>query len=119
MKIFFILTATLSTLILAAASTSALASEGGSCHFHGYKPATEAVVLDCANKRKDALLSNGKLEPTWQAIKHDKAEVVEGKNGKEWKVSYKNTAAKDKEQQALYMFFTLPGNFVAANFTGK
>jgi Family of unknown function (DUF6488) len=119
MKKYSPLAIALAALISAPVSTTALAAEGGSCHFHGNKPATETVVLDCANKRKDALLSNGKLEPTWQAVKHDKAEIVEGKNGKEWKVTYKNTSAKDKDQQSLFMFFTLPGNFVAANFTGK
>lgn len=119
MKNLTTLAVTLAALVYPTASTTAWAGEGGSCHFHGSKPATQAIVLDCANKRKDALLSKGKLEPTWQAVKHDKAEVVEGKNGKEWKVIYKNAAAKDKEQQALFMFFTLPGNFIAANFTGK
>ena len=27
--------------------------------------------------------------------------------------------AKDKSKETLYMFFTLPGNFIAANFTGQ
>jgi Family of unknown function (DUF6488) len=55
----------------------------------------------------------------WQAVKHDKAEVVEGKKGREWKVTFKNPAVTDKSKETLYMFYTVPGNFIAANFTGQ
>ena len=27
--------------------------------------------------------------------------------------------AKDKAKETLYLFFTAPGNFIAANFTGQ
>jgi hypothetical protein len=44
---------------------------------------------------------------------------VDGKKGKEWKVAFKDPGAKDKSKETLYMFFTMTGNFIAANFTGK
>ncbi len=97
----------------------ARADEGGSCHFHGSKPAAESVVLGCAKQRKQALVKSGKLEPSWQALPHSAIEQVEGKKGKEWKVAFKDPAAKDKAKETLYMFFTVTGNFIAANFTGK
>ena len=34
------------------------------------------------------------------------------------RVTFNDPAAKDKARQTLYMFFTLPGHFIAANFTG-
>ena len=107
---------TLSTTLWAPA---ALAAAGGSCHFHGYKPASEATVSGCAVQRKDALVKSGKLDASWTAVKPDKIEAVEGKKGKEWKVTFKDTAAKDKTKETLYMFFSLPGNFIASNFTGE
>ncbi len=97
----------------------AMASEGSSCHFHGNKPAAEATVLGCAQQRKEALAKAGKIDAVWQAIKHDTVEAVDGKKGKEWKVTYKDPAAKDKAKETLYIFFTAPGNFIAANFTGQ
>jgi hypothetical protein len=100
-------------------SVPVLASEGGSCHFHGSKPAKEETVLGCAVQRKDALAASGKIDSSWKALKHDKIEQVDGKRGKEWKVTFKNLAAKDKAKETLYVFFTLPGNFIAANFTGQ
>lgn len=102
-----------------AAAPSALAAEGSGCHFHGDKPANEATMVGCASQRKDALVARGKIDKSWQAVKHDKAEMAEGAKGKEWKVSFKDPAAKDKTKETLYIFFTLPGNFIAANFTGK
>ena len=102
-----------------AAAMPAIASEGGSCHFHGSKPTTEAIVIDCANGRRDALVSSGKLDKAWQTVRHEKIEFVDGKKGKEWKVTFKDPTAKDATKQSLYLFFTPPGNFIAANFTGQ
>ena len=116
MKTIFTAAALLASLFTAPA---ALADVGGSCHFHGNKPATEAVVTACGDKRKAALIKAGKLEASWQAAKLDKAELVDGKKGKEWKVAFKDPSAKDPSKATLYMFFTLPGNFIAANFTGQ
>lgn len=98
---------------------AALADAGGSCHFHGNKPASEAVVSDCAARRKDALVKAGKLDASWQAVKLDKAELVDGKKAKEWKATFKNPAAPDATKQTLYLFFSQPGNFIAANHTGQ
>ena len=116
MKTIFTAAALLASLFTAPA---ALADVGGSCHFHGNKPATEAVVTACGDKRKAALIKAGKLEASWQAAKLDKAELVDGKKGKEWKLSFKTPAAADAAKQSLYIFFSQPGNFIAANHTGQ
>lgn len=113
-------------LIVAIASVTALgmsapafSSAGGSCHFHGTKPAAEATVASCAAQRKDTLVTSGKIDGAWKTVKQDKVEQVDGKKGKEWKVTFKDPAARDKTKETLYMFFTVPGNFIAANFTGQ
>lgn len=116
MKATFFATA---VMALTAMSPSAMAGEGGSCHFHGSKPATEAIVSDCAGKRRDALVKAGKLEGSWADVALAKVELVDGKKGKEWKASFANPAASDKAKQTLYIFFSHPGNFIAANFTGQ
>jgi hypothetical protein len=109
--------------ILSIAATSwaapALADKGSSCHFHGSTPAKEETILACATQRKDALVSGGKIDPSWKDVKHDKVEQVDARKGKEWKVTFRNPAAADKGKQALYVFLSLPGNVLAANFTGK
>jgi hypothetical protein len=115
---------TLSTLALVfavggATAPAARADDAGSCHFHGSKPATESTVVGCATQRKDALVKSGKLDASWQPIKHDAAALVDGKKGKEWKVTFRNPSEKDAGKATLYMFYTPVGNFIAANFTGQ
>jgi len=92
---------------------------GGSCHFHGSKPAAESTVLQCASQRKDNLVKNGKLDKNWGPTKPASIAEVDGKKGKEWKVSFVNLEAMDKTKTNLFMFFTLTGNFIAANHTGQ
>lgn len=116
MKTIFTAAALLASLFTAPA---ALADKGSNCHFHGSKPATEAVVSDCAQQRKAALVKAGKLDASWQAVPQAKAELVDGKKGKEWKVSFNNPAAADAAKQTLYIFFSQPGNYIAANHTGQ
>jgi Family of unknown function (DUF6488) len=101
------------------AAQPALADKGGSCHFHGNKPAAEATVTGCAQQRKESLVKAGKLDATWQAVPQQRIEMVDGKKGKEWKVIFKHPSAADKSKDTLYLFFTASGNFIAANFTGQ
>ena len=102
------------------ASTGAAAGADASCHFHGSKPAAQATVIQCATQYKDKLVEGGKLEKSWQAVsKVEKLEQIDGKRSKEWKLSFRNPAAADKTKDTLYLFYTLPGNFIAANHTGQ
>ncbi len=98
---------------------SAMAGPGDGCHFHGSKPAAEAVVIKCADQRKESLVKGGKLEGSWATVKHESISMMDGKKGKEWRVTYKNPAAMDKAKASLFMFFTPVGNFIAANHTGQ
>jgi len=116
MKKFFSIAALVITFSFASA---AYAGGDASCHFHGNTPAKEAVVVGCATEYKNDLTKKGKLDPSWKGIKLDKAEALEGKKMKEWKLTFKNVAEKDANKQTLFMFYALNGNFIAANFTGK
>ena len=118
MKNFFY-TCTVFSLAAGFLAPQAWADGAGSCHFHGNKAAAQETVIACAQQRKAALVKSGKLDAAWQNVKQEAADTVDGKKGKEWKVSFKDPAAKDKSKETLYMFFTPAGNFIAANFTGQ
>lgn len=111
----------IATIALSAAAwaPATYADAGGRCHFHGAKPAAESVVTGCADQRKQALVHGGKLDASWAAVKPEKVETIDGKKGKEWKLTFRNPAVADASKQTLYMFYSLPGNFIAANFTGQ
>jgi hypothetical protein len=103
-------------------SLSAPAFAGGSsdCHFHGNTPAKQETVSTCAVKTQQQLVASGKLDKSWQTVTAPASlEQVDGQKGKEWKVTFKNPAVADKTKENLYMFFTVQGNFIAANHTGK
>ncbi|MDP3424634.1 MAG: DUF6488 family protein [Burkholderiaceae bacterium] len=116
MKNLIAMSALVSTLVFA---PQAMAGEGGSCHFHGSKPATEGMVKDCAEQRRATLVKGGKLDASWTSARQEPIELVDGKKGKEWKVRYSNPAVADKTKQTLFIFFSHSGNFIAANFTGQ
>lgn len=116
MKKIIFSAAVITTLL---AAPAAFANAGGSCHFHGNAPAKEAVVVGCAKTQISELVAKEKVEMSWKSATLDKAETVEGKSRKEWKLTFKNPAALDANKKALYMFFTLNGNFIATNFTGQ
>jgi hypothetical protein len=105
--------------LFAFAPVTSYAGPGDSCHFHGSKPAAESTILKCANTRKESLVKSGKLEKSWGPLNHESIAYVDGKKGKEWKVSFVNPEASDKAKTNLFMFFTPPGNFIAANHTGQ
>ena len=100
-------------------SLPAFAGDAEDCHFHGSKAATQETVSGCAIKRQQALITGSKIGKSWQAIKPASFEQVDGKRGKEWKVTFRDPAAANKAEETLYMFFSAQGNFIAANFTGK
>ena len=113
------LSITLSATAALAFSLPAFAGDADDCHFHGSKAASQEIVAGCAVKRQQTLITGGKIDKSWQAIKPAAFEQVDGLRGKEWKVTFKDQVATDKTKETLYMFFTAQGNFIAANFTGK
>jgi hypothetical protein len=45
--------------------------------------------------------------------------VKNPKGKEEWQVVFNNPSASDDAKKKLFMFFSLNGNFVAANHSGK
>jgi len=63
---------------------------------------------------------DGKIDPSWDIIEQEKIELADGKkeatNG--W-LSSLTPLVPIRPKGSFYLFFTAPGNFIAANFTGK
>jgi hypothetical protein len=99
--------------------TPAWADPGTNCHFHGKKTAAQTTIMQCADQRKTKLIEAGKLEKSWAGAPQQSIGMIDGKKGKEWRVIYQNPTVTDKAKSSLYLFFTPPGNFIAANHTGE
>ena len=93
----------------------------GSGHSHGpaKAPVSGEVAASQALEAVKELASTGKIDASWVGIKESKVEQKTFNNGPEWVVMYKNQEIKDGTKQTLYVFLTLSGEYIAANFTGS
>ena len=108
---------TLCTLSLVSAPV--FSSPGGPGHSHSTGPISAEAAQEKATKQVADLVSKGKVDKSWSAIKPAKSYQKTFEKGKEWVVEFANSAASDKTKQTLYLFYTLDGHYMAANFTGK
>lgn len=92
----------------------------GAAHSHSNEPVSKDAILESSKSARDNLIAEGKIGTEWKSFAPDKADQKTMKSGKkEWLVTFKNPYANDKTKETLYMFFSLNGNYLAANFTGK
>ncbi len=96
---------------------------GGSGHDHGshggHDPAVElsqTQIIAAASGNVANLVKKGKLDASWASIQPQEAKE---NSAHEWVVTFFNPAIEDPEKKTLYMFLTLSGKYIAANFTGK
>jgi len=90
--------------------------DGGHSQPHKSINGDEAITK--ASKKVAQLIEKGKLEASWADIKAASVEQKEYAKGPEWLVIFKNDNASDMKKRTLYMFFSMDGHYVAANFTG-
>ncbi|RUM90686.1 MAG: hypothetical protein DSZ27_08325 [Thiomicrospira sp.] len=116
---------TLSTTLFALFISSNTLAGGGHSHgpdgSHQYpaKTVAETVVIDKSAKKVDQLASAGKIDASWKGIKALKSEQKMFGHNKEWVITFNNPTLSDKTKQNLYLFYTLDGLYIAANYSGK
>jgi len=64
------------------------------------------------------LAKGEKIHRSWYKIKATSAITRQYPQGTEWVISFKNQKIKKKSHQILYIFLTITGKYVAANYTG-
>lgn len=111
-------------VLLVMFSMNISAHEGHNSHGGGnpYKefgiPIEENQAVDFSRSIIDKLVSNKKLTDSWLDVTHVRSEKKVFKTDPEWVVSFKNH--KEKEDKAtIYIFLSLYGDFLGANFTGN
>ena len=104
-------------MLLCCVMLGASTAFAGSGHSHG--PITKERAMQKAEKRLNRLVRKGKIAKSWAGKKAASVEKKIYNGKKEWVVTFKNPALKDKLKQNLYMFFKLDGHYLATNYTGK
>ncbi len=75
----------------------------------------EAIALDSVSK----LAEKGKIDGSWKSIKVSKSEKKEFGGHMEWMIIFVDKKIADPAQQTLYVFLSLGGEYLAANYTGE
>ena len=86
---------------------------------HSHDPVSQSQAEANAMKNVARLVARGKIDSSWEAVKVARAEKKEFGGKQEWVVSFKNEKIDDEEKQTLYVFLSLTGEYIAANYTGQ
>jgi len=95
----------------------------GSGHDHGHSHSSTPVSQDKVGVKAAeivaALVNRNKLDKNWDSIKASSIEKITVQGNPEWVVVFVDKTIADVEKQKLYVFLTLGGDYIAANYTGK
>ena len=88
-------------------------------HGHSHDPVTQSQAEQVATKSVAMLVDKGKIDSSWKAANVAKSEKKKFGSNMEWVVSFNNKKINDASKQTLYVFLSLTGEYIAANYTGK
>ena len=88
-------------------------------HSHSHGPVDQDIAKVNATKIVHALANRKVVDESWLSVAEGKAEKKVFKGNPEWVVTFLNNKLADKEKRKLYIFLTLGGDYIAANYTGK
>ena len=86
---------------------------------HSMGPISSEAAGSEAMKKVHSLAQAGKIDASWSGIKPSSVEQKTYAKGPEWVVIFHNTQVSDKTKQSLYLFYSLDGHYIAANYTGS
>lgn len=107
------------SLMFCFSPTAVFAGAGHDHGSHSHDPVSKSQVEEAAMKRVEDLVSKRKIEDSWKGIKAASAEKKKFGDKEEWVVTFKNDKVSDPGKQTLYVFLSLTGDYIAANFTGQ
>lgn len=88
-------------------------------HSHSHDPVSQSQAEEVAMKSIARLIGKGKISSSWKSVKAAKAEKKKFGKKTEWVISFSNDKISDPQKQTLYVFVSLTGEYIAANYTGK
>ena len=90
-------------------------SDGG--HSHG--PISSDSAINKALKKVKQMVDAGKIDATWSGVNAASIDQKVYSKKPEWVITFKNDKINDVAKQTLYLFFSLDGHYIAANYTGN
>jgi hypothetical protein len=97
---------------------SAWAGPGPPGHTHDEGELQQKEIIERSKAYLRRLVVNGKIEPSWESLEPATVGKQTYKDRKEWVITFENPEVNSEDKKTLFMFFTLNGQVVAANFSG-
>ena len=88
-------------------------------HGHSHAAVTKIEAEKIATKSITKMVERKTLDSSWKSMSVHKSEQKEFNGQKEWVVIFKNEKISGPEKQTLYVFLSLEGQYLAANYTGN
>lgn len=109
----------LSSLLFAAPILAGAGHEHDSDGGHSHGPISSDSAINKASKKVKQLADAGKIDASWSGINAASIDQKIYSKGPEWVITFKNEKINDAAKQTLYLFFSLDGHYIAANYTGN
>ncbi len=114
---------TLATTLILSFLLFSQAVFAGSKHEHGHSHAQAPVSQEIAEKNANeviaSLIERDKIDKIWATIKASSVDKKVLNGNPEWVVIYDSKKITDADKQKLYVFLTVEGDYIAANYTGN
>lgn len=91
----------------------------GHGHGHSHEPVNQTTANSNATKIIASFIKKKSLDKSWEGTTVNSSEKKKFNGRQEWVVSFVNGKVTDAEKRKLYIFLTLSGEYIAANYTGK
>lgn len=88
-------------------------------HSHSHAPVNQVTATTNATEIVAALVKRNKLDESWAFITPSSVEKKVFNDNSEWVAVFENDKITDTDKQTLYVFLTLAGDYIAANYTGE
>ena len=104
--------------LLSLFSVIAMAGSGHD-HSHSHEPIDQNQAELTALKNLTRLVEKGKLDKSWASIKPSKIEKKTFSGHPEWVAVFTNDNITEPKKRTLYIFLSISGDYLAANYTGN
>ena len=88
-------------------------------HSHSQGPVSSTEVIKRATKKVTQMANAGKIDKQWSTTEASGAQQKSFAKGPEWVITFNNDNVGDASKRKLYLFFSLDGHYIAANYTGN
>jgi hypothetical protein len=108
-----------SSLLLAGPAMAGGGHDHGHGHSHAQVPVDKTVAEANGGKVIASLVSRKKVDQSWAGVAATSVEKKMTQGNPEWVIIYNNAKVEEADKQKIYVFLTISGDYIAANYTGK